>query len=120
MPHSHEVVFHGIEVRLTHSQLCVWSSKAERGEEDHAVLLPSSSYGLAMTAWLASRCGSESRRPAPDDVQAMLVRCGFEVAGSQSGGDGPLTRFAWADKRDPTFIGDELDAQTDAADLNWI
>lgn len=39
--------------------------------------------------------GSQSRRAAPDDVEAVLVRCGFEVAGSSTGGDGPISRFAW-------------------------
>ena len=44
--------------------------------------------------------GSHSRGIAPDDVAGHLTRCGLEVAGSSNGGDGPITRFAWADKQD--------------------
>ncbi|HEX5672529.1 MAG TPA: class I SAM-dependent methyltransferase [Acidimicrobiia bacterium] len=42
--------------------------------------------------------GSRSRNLAPVDVAEILGRCGFEVAGSATGGDGPMTRFAWVDK----------------------
>jgi len=44
--------------------------------------------------------GSHSRRMTPDNVESVLVRCGFEVAGSSSGGEGPIARYAWVDKRD--------------------
>lgn len=42
--------------------------------------------------------GSQSLQMTPDDVEAVLVGCGFEVAGSSSGGDGPITRYAWVDR----------------------
>lgn len=41
--------------------------------------------------------GSKSRGIAPLEVAPMLEQSGLRVAGSSSGGDGPITRFAWAD-----------------------
>lgn len=40
--------------------------------------------------------GSKSRGEAPVDVAQVLEECGVEVAGSSAGGEGPLTRFTWA------------------------
>ncbi len=42
--------------------------------------------------------GSRSRRTSPADVDSVLIRCGFEVVGSSTGGEGPITRFGWTDK----------------------
>jgi SAM-dependent methyltransferase len=39
--------------------------------------------------------GSVSRGVAPRDVAALLAGFGYEVAGAASGGEGPVTRFAW-------------------------
>lgn len=43
--------------------------------------------------------GSKSRDLAPLDVGRVLRSSGFDVAGESSGGEGPITRFAWAEKR---------------------
>lgn len=40
--------------------------------------------------------GSKSRSIQPTDVASALSSCGFEVLGWSEGGDGPVTRFAWA------------------------
>ncbi|MFQ5968564.1 MAG: class I SAM-dependent methyltransferase [Acidimicrobiia bacterium] len=42
--------------------------------------------------------GSRSRGQLPVDVNEVLSGCGFEVAGSSSGGQGPVTRFGWVSK----------------------
>lgn len=42
--------------------------------------------------------GSRSQGFSPTDVNSVLTGCGFEVAASSSGGEGPITRFVWADK----------------------
>jgi hypothetical protein len=40
---------------------------------------------------------SHSRSVAPTNVTSMLTECGLEVVGSSSGGEEPITRFAWTD-----------------------
>jgi 2-polyprenyl-3-methyl-5-hydroxy-6-metoxy-1,4-benzoquinol methylase len=42
--------------------------------------------------------GSRSRKEAPEPVADVLGQCGFDVAGSSAGGEGPITRFAWVAK----------------------
>lgn len=41
--------------------------------------------------------GSRSRRTSPVDVASVLSNCGHSVAGAATGGDPPITSFAWAD-----------------------
>ena len=40
--------------------------------------------------------GSESRAIEPDDVTAALAMAGYVAAGSSTGGNRPIARFAWA------------------------
>jgi SAM-dependent methyltransferase len=40
--------------------------------------------------------GSRSRDEPPVDVGRVMDDCGLSVSGSFAGGEGPLTRFAWA------------------------
>ena len=54
--------------------------------------------------------GSQSRRTAPDDVEVLLVECGFVLSGSSRGGDGPITRYAWADRRDGLAVTENADS----------
>jgi SAM-dependent methyltransferase len=42
--------------------------------------------------------GSRSARIPPVDVAAVMGECGLVVTGSTSGGDPPITRFAWTDR----------------------
>jgi SAM-dependent methyltransferase len=42
--------------------------------------------------------GSRSRNKTPVSVEKVGRQCGFEIAGSSAGGDGPNTRFAWVSK----------------------
>lgn len=42
--------------------------------------------------------GSQSRGQLPEHVGEVLPECGFDVAGSSSGGQGPVTRFGWVSK----------------------
>jgi len=42
--------------------------------------------------------GSRSRYLAPVSVADVLRECGFVVAGSSAGGDGPVTRVAWVSR----------------------
>lgn len=42
--------------------------------------------------------GSRSRGEPPVDVTRVLEDCGIEVSGSSAGGEGPVTRFAWANR----------------------
>ena len=46
--------------------------------------------------------GSRSRNRAPLDVAQVVRGCGLAVAGLASGGDPPITRFAWVVKPLPT------------------
>lgn len=43
--------------------------------------------------------GSRSRGRDPYDVEAALERAGLDIAGTGSGGDPPIARFAWTDPR---------------------
>lgn len=40
--------------------------------------------------------GSVSRHLAPEDVSAVIGQAGLAVIGEAAGGEGPVTRFAWA------------------------
>jgi SAM-dependent methyltransferase len=42
--------------------------------------------------------GSRSRNEPPVSVDEVIRQCGFGIAGSSTGGDGPSTRFAWVSK----------------------
>lgn len=42
--------------------------------------------------------GSRSRAMPPIDVTPVLESCGLRVRGSSVGGEGPVTRFAWASR----------------------
>jgi len=42
--------------------------------------------------------GSKSRGEPPVDVASVFAHCGLEVTGSSFGGEGSITRFAWANK----------------------
>lgn len=44
--------------------------------------------------------GSRSRNRPPVDVRSVLRGCGYGVAGSSAGGEGPVTRFAWVSTND--------------------
>jgi len=47
---------------------------------------------------IAGAYGSRSRGEAPRPIAQALSACGFEVAGTASGGDSSLTEFAWVDR----------------------
>jgi len=49
--------------------------------------------------------GSRSREIEPVDPGEVLARCGVEVVGRSSGGQPPVSRFAWAVRNNPRIHG---------------
>lgn len=49
--------------------------------------------------------GSKSRSLAPEDVAMVMIGCGLSVTGQSAGGSPPVTRFAWAEPRNPQTLG---------------